>query len=87
MADSPRRFDRKSFLEWKAHPSTGPFLQFLRDQRSRLMDQWASGQEMDPRHQTKALLMGELADLEWPDVASFYDLSAEDSADDQSGPQ
>lgn len=55
------------------------FRQFLRDQRDRLMEQWAAGQDMDLRHQTKALLLGELASLEWADYAQFYDLPSEQS--------
>lgn len=38
---------------------------------------------MDLRQQTKALLLGELASLEWAEVASFYDypLDETDGAD------
>jgi hypothetical protein len=78
MADSPR-FNKASFQEWKDHPRNKPFLQFLRDQVEALKDQWASGVEMDSRQQTKALLMGELSDLEWAEVAAFYEIEDTES--------
>lgn len=80
MADSPR-WDRRAFLEWRDHPLNRAFRQFLKDQREALMEQWASGQPMDQRDQCKALLMGELSDLEWPDVARFYEIEVEEPAD------
>lgn len=67
-----QRFTEQTFQEWVSRPLTKVFLAYLLDQRDRLKDQWAQGQEMDPRHQTKALLLGELASLEWADVAAFY---------------
>jgi len=77
MAET-RRFDRNSFKEWAGHPLTALYRQFLRDQREALKEQWASGLEMDLRSQTKALLMGELSDLEWGDVARFYEIESEE---------
>jgi hypothetical protein len=44
----------------------------LREQRDLLADQWARGQEMDPRQQCKALLMGELASINWSDIEMAY---------------
>jgi hypothetical protein len=37
-----------------------------------LAEKWAAGHQMTPYQQAKALLMGEMADLDWPDVAQFY---------------
>jgi hypothetical protein len=73
MADSPR-FNQALFLEWKAHPLTAPFLQFLRDQQETLGKRWMAGDSVSPQDQTKAQLMGELSTLEWADVASFYEI-------------
>lgn len=85
MADSPR-FNKALFQEWKAHPANRPFLQFLLDQRAALAEQWASGVEMPPVQQCKALLMGELASLEWADVAAFYGVAL-DPDETESGAQ
>lgn len=79
MAES--RFNKAQFQEWISRRDTQTFLRFLRDQRSDLMEQWAAGQDLDLRHQTKALLWGELAGLEWADYARHYDLAVE--ADEQ----
>ena len=73
MADSPRKFDRKSFQEWKANPLTGAFLALLAAQRSVLLEQWGRGLSMDPTQQTKASLWGQLASLHWPDVREMYE--------------
>jgi hypothetical protein len=66
------RFNKDRLEGWLARPDTKFFLQFLKDQRSNLMEQWGSGVEMDLRHQAKALLLGEHAALEWRDYAKFY---------------
>lgn len=79
MTDSPR-FNQETFQAWRDSRTNRPFLQFLTDQRDRLAEQWAAGQEMDSRHQTKALLLGEFRSLEWADVAAFYDIETEAEA-------
>lgn len=68
----------ESFREWKANPLTQEFFQFLKDQQSDLAQRWASGEAMDLQHQTKALLLGEMASLEWGHLASFYGLTEPD---------
>ena len=78
MADSPR-FNKQTFQEWRHHPLTGVFLQLLRDQRADLMEAWGQGQDLDLRHQTKALLWGELADLAWSDYCSYYEIEETES--------
>lgn len=72
------RFDPQSFQEWKSHPLTAIFRQYLKDQHQDLKDRWGAGQEMSPIQQSKALLMMELATLEWPDVAGFYGIELTD---------
>jgi hypothetical protein len=79
MSRNLRRFDPKSFQEWKNNPLNRVFLAYLKDQQSDLMKQWASGQEMDLRHQTKALLLGELADLSWSDYAAHYEIETNET--------
>ena len=71
------RFNKEAFLEWKAHPLTKTFQDFLRDNQTKLAQQWAAGTEMSQAQQAKALLMGELSDLEWSDYAGFYGLEAD----------
>lgn len=72
MADSPRFSSKDQFRAWKDRKETQAFLSYLREQRDLLADQWARGQEMDPRQQCKALLMGELASINWSDVEMAY---------------
>lgn len=81
MAQDPQ-FSRKAFQEWKEARVNRPFLRFLRDNRAALAEQWASGVEMDSRQQCKALLMGELADLEWSDIEAFYALPTDETESD-----
>lgn len=71
-------FTQQTFQEWRAHPLTAEFRQYLQDNREVLKEQWAQGQPLDLKHQTKALLMGELASLEWRDLAEFYGLTPEE---------
>lgn len=72
-----RRFDQKTFEEWINNPLTRVFLQYLKDQQSNLKDQWGRGQELDLRHQTKALLLGELSSLQFSDYADHYGIETE----------
>jgi len=69
-----QRLNSQTFEEWKNHPLTQAYLAFLRDQSQQLADQWSAGQEMDLRHQTKAMLCKELSSLEWSDYATFYSI-------------
>jgi hypothetical protein len=75
-----RRFDRQTLQEWQDSPLTAVFLQFLRDQQEALARKWAAGSPFPPatrsEEQVMARLLGELADLEWADYATFYDLEA-----------
>ena len=64
--------DKEQFQEWKGHPLTVEFLNYLKAQQVQLMNLWGSGVEMEPKFQVKALLMGELSNLEWADYATFY---------------
>jgi hypothetical protein len=79
MAQPPRLFDRKTFQEWKANRLNQTFFQYLKDQRAKLAEEWASGQTMDMRHQTKALLLGELESLSFEDFAAFYGIPTDET--------
>ena len=77
MAD--KLFNREQMEAWLASRQTQVFRQFLRDQRDRLMERWAAGEEMDLRYQTKALLLGELANIDFSDYAAFYEIEETES--------
>jgi hypothetical protein len=79
------RFNKEAFLEWKAHPLTKVFCQFLRDNQTELARKWAAGVEMSPQHQAKALLLGEMSDLDWQDYAQFYGLEADNEDQPEAG--
>ena len=87
MAREPRRFDPKTFQEWRNSPINRPFFQWLTDQRDQLARQWAAGQEMDSRQQVKALLLGELSAPEWADYATFYGVEVTDPDETESASQ
>lgn len=74
MADKPPIFNQETWEAWHSHPLTALWRQFLTDNRDKLGRQWMEGQSMEPGQQVKALLMGEMASLGWPDVATFYEI-------------
>ena len=69
MAD---RFDPEQFQAWVESPRTKLFLSYLWERREMLADQWARGQEMGPKAQLAALLLGEISSLKWADVDRGY---------------
>jgi hypothetical protein len=73
-----QRFNQESFNHWISLPQTKLFLAFLRDQQETLGKAWMAGQSMSPEQQCKALLMGELASLNFADYAAFYKIETED---------
>lgn len=79
MSKSPR-LSRRTFQEWKGHPATEEFCQYLRDQVDRLTLEWAGSEgEMHPWARPKAFLFRELADLKWSDVRDFYGIEETDA--------
>lgn len=66
------RFNEATFKEWKAHPLTQPFLRFLRDQQEELGRRWSRGQNLTPEYQARAMISGELANLDFETYAAFY---------------
>ncbi len=68
------RFNEQTFKEWRQNPLTAQFLQYLRDRQTALKDLWGQGQTMGPEFQVQARWMGELADLQWAEVAQFYEI-------------
>lgn len=66
--------DPETFRAWKDHRLTKAFLQYLRDHREHLKEQWAAGAQMSPQVQAQADLMGQLCDLDCDAIRRFYDL-------------
>lgn len=66
--------DPEEFQKWKSHKMTKPFLQYLKDRRSALMEAWGRGKLLDPEFQPMAKLLGELADLRCNNIRDFYDI-------------
>lgn len=62
-------FQREEMEAWLQSPPTRKFLAFLRSEQSKLGLRWQTGEEMSLQQQTKALLLGELASLNWADYA------------------
>ena len=74
--------DKEQYQEWKSHPLTKKFHQFLRDKRQSLMEEWAEGLYQNQSLEQGALLnsaaMGQaqclldLAELEDDFIGNFY---------------
>jgi hypothetical protein len=68
----------EGFQAWKDSPLTREFLQFLKDRQRSLMEAWGRGKSLNPEHQAQAVLLGQLAEIRWPDVAEQYDIEVRD---------
>lgn len=75
------RFSQTTFNEWAGHPLTALLRAYLKDFQADLASQWASGQVMASEAQQTAKILGEISDLQWPDVARFYGLETEPPAE------
>lgn len=68
------------FQQWRRHPATKWFFRYLADYRADLLsaaqDQWLAGEAgfaVDgPEMRGRALCLGEMADLKFPDIQAFY---------------
>jgi hypothetical protein len=68
----------EGFQAWKDSPLTREYLQFLRDRQAALMRAWAEGKSLTPEHQAQAVLLGQLAEIRWHDVAEQYGIEVRD---------
>lgn len=59
--------DQRRFEEWAASPQTKAALRGLLRQREALSRRWAEGECLSPAAQTKAKVLGELANLNFED--------------------
>lgn len=74
------RFNQQTFQEWRDHPLTAVYLQYLRDQQAALAGSWARGNQMAQEAQSEAFLLGKMAALDWSEYADFYEI--EDTGQD-----
>lgn len=78
MMDNPLT-DPDQFLQWRDHPLTQAFHQFLRDRIKATADLWlaeTSPSAMMQADQTRAGTLLDLADLSVDDVRQFYGMEA-----------
>jgi hypothetical protein len=81
---------REEYNEWRHHPVSKVFLQFLRDKKEFLtkamMDQWLDGNEaFDRAGQTvrgQIIELGEIADMPFEQISEFYKQEEKDGAKD-----
>ena len=64
--------NEEQFKAWKHSPATQPFLKYLNDAREALKERWAQGAEISDKDHAIAMVYGDIADLEWKDIAQFY---------------
>ena len=74
----------EQFQVWANHPVNKPFRKYLADYRRTLADSWANGESVTEREQAMAFVLGELLNLEWRNVAEFYEIPYEENDDDKS---
>lgn len=67
----------EQFQAWKEHRLTVAFLQYLRDFRTQLAEDWSQGHPLTAKDQRQARTLGELEHLSVDDVRGFYGLDEE----------
>ncbi len=72
---------REVFQEWLQNPLTQEYHQFHRDRRASLAERWARGNPLTPEHQAQAVMLGQLADISWEDIAEQYGIEIEQEAE------
>lgn len=76
---------------WRSHPTTGKFLQFLKDYRVQLAEEIAttiaSGNTVDQLHMEKVVLICgihlDLENLQFADIANFYSTPEKEGKEDE----
>lgn len=72
--------DPTLFQEWKDHPTTVEFFQWLADRRLRLMERWVGGWATSPEEQAQAVVLDRLLRTDSAEIAQDY-------AGDENAPQ
>ena len=65
---------KEDYQEWKAHPLTQQFHQYLKDYRADLMERWARGMfsQMNLEAVTRCQMADELSTLDDDSISNFY---------------
>lgn len=64
--------DKAEFQRWADSPATVEFLSYLRERQLHLMQAWGRGLALTVEQQAQAVLLGQLAELTWEDLAQQY---------------
>ena len=66
---------KEGFQAWKDNPLTREYLQYLRDRQSNLKEAWARGKLLTVEQQAQAVLLGQLAEMGWDEIAAQYEIA------------
>lgn len=77
----PRFSDEDEFLEWKHHPLTEMWLQYLKDYRMQLAQLWASGEPLGPEVQATATTLTDMIEMDYEGIREFYRKEDEEDED------
>lgn len=80
---------REEYNEWRHHPVSKVFLQFLRDKKAFLtnamMEQWLDGRESFAQSEQtvrgQIIELGEIADMPFEHISEFYKQEEENGAE------
>jgi hypothetical protein len=78
---------KEQFNLWKHDPVSRVFLAFLKDKRefliNRVSEMWVDGAEVPPAIRGQVIELGEIAELQFEAIESFYKTEEEDGAEPQ----
>lgn len=58
---------------WRNNPTTRKVRQFLKDKQAEIAARWATGEVLEDNAQVYAQVYGDIADIDYADMAEFYD--------------
>jgi hypothetical protein len=73
--------EQEAFQQWKDNPLTREFLSILKDRRQHLMEAWGRGQPLMPEQQAQAVLLGQLAEINFEDVQEMAGIEVSDGGE------
>lgn len=78
---------KEQFNLWKHDPVSKVFLAFLKDKRefliNRVSEMWVDGAEVPPAVRGQVIELGEIAELQFEAIESFYKIEESDGAEPQ----
>ena len=81
MASNPFE-NEETFNSWKHNPLTRSYRRFLLDWRNDIKEAWAAGERLPDNAQAMAMVLGDLANLEWNrDVVPVYETEEKETDD------